>query len=458
MPSAPVSDVQERAQPAPTSAFDAHGPRADVAERSRAGDRRGTFTSARLTLGRGLVGMWIMPQTRRVLSLYEGFFAGGARILHTDVVTSLHQRGQQHSVLSLTDEARREGTVQRAEDDLRYQQLVASGVSITALDRTAGAEPPSAFTADELRTAAAAVAGADLILTLKEQPLALLLELQRARLMPEIPVIACLHRSDPEHSGPALEWLRDATSTGLVTGVIACAQSTKDAYVDAGVIARTSAVIPNGIDTTRFQPPSARTRRRRRAAIGIRGGGPVILLAARFDAMKDPELFLRAASAHMAANRVSNYVLCGAGMTWDNPAFAELADRVGIADRSRVHALGIRDDMPAIYQAADIVALTSAFGEASPLCLIEGIASGAIPVTTDVGDAAREVAGVGLVTGPDPAGVAAAWDQAWEERRARRQAAIAARTRVDRRRMIDDYERFAGVVASQTAPVLVPQG
>ena len=86
------------------------------------------------------------------------------------------------------------------------------------------------------------------------------------------------------------------------------------------------------------------------------------------------------------------------------------------------------------------------------------LAAGAIPVTTDVGDAAREVAGVGLVTGPDPAGVAAAWDQAWEERRARRQAAVAARTRVDRRRMIDDYERFAGVVASQTAPVLVPQG
>lgn len=402
--------------------------------------------------------MWIMPQPRRILSLYEGFFAGGARILHTDVIASLHERGHELSVLSLTDEARREGTVQRAEDDLRYQQLVGAGVPVSALRRTGGGEPPHTFTGEELRRAADAVAAADVVLVLKEQPLSLLLELRRARLMPEIPVIACLHRSDPEHSGPALDWLREATATGLVTGVVACARSTKDAYAVAGVRARASAVIPNGIDTTRFQPPSVRGRRRRRAAIGIRGRGPVVLLAARFDAMKDPELFLRAARAHMAANRASHYVLCGAGMTWDNPAFADLAARIGIRDRSRVHALGIRDDMAAVYQAADIVALTSAFGEASPLCLIEGIASGAIPVTTDVGDAAREVAGVGLVTGRDPAGIAAAWDQAWEERRTRRQAAVAARPRVDRGRMIDDYERFAGVVASQPTPALLPQG
>ena len=31
--------------------------------------------------------------TLRVLSLYEGFFAGGARVLHTDVVAGLHVLG-----------------------------------------------------------------------------------------------------------------------------------------------------------------------------------------------------------------------------------------------------------------------------------------------------------------------------------------------------------------------------
>ncbi|MGH6656292.1 MAG: glycosyltransferase, partial [Actinocrinis sp.] len=37
----------------------------------------------------------------RALSLYEGFFSGGARILHTDVLTGLHGRGQSHRVLSI---------------------------------------------------------------------------------------------------------------------------------------------------------------------------------------------------------------------------------------------------------------------------------------------------------------------------------------------------------------------
>lgn len=48
-----------------------------------------------------------MTRPVRVLSLYEGFFAGGARVLHTDLISGLHARGaQQHSVLSIASEAR----------------------------------------------------------------------------------------------------------------------------------------------------------------------------------------------------------------------------------------------------------------------------------------------------------------------------------------------------------------
>ncbi len=43
----------------------------------------------------------------RVLSIYEGFFSGGARILHSDVLSGLHaRRGQQHSLLSIHGEMR----------------------------------------------------------------------------------------------------------------------------------------------------------------------------------------------------------------------------------------------------------------------------------------------------------------------------------------------------------------
>ena len=53
-----------------------------------------------------------MSHEIRVLSLYEGFFRGGARILHTDVLTGLHGRGQRHRVLSIHGQVYREATFQ----------------------------------------------------------------------------------------------------------------------------------------------------------------------------------------------------------------------------------------------------------------------------------------------------------------------------------------------------------
>lgn len=198
-------------------------------------------------------------------------------------------------------------------------------------------------------------------------------------------------------------------------------------------------MVPNGIDTRQFRPGTGEERATTRAALGIPMDAPVVVLAARFDAMKDPGLFLRAVTIHARRRPHTHYVLCGAGMTRDNPAFATLLNDSGIGDERSVHALGIRGDMPAIFQIADIVALTSAFGEASPLCLIEGAACGATPVTTDVGDSARAVEGIGVVTGREPAGIATAWDDVLDHRAALREVALAGRPRFGRDRMIEEY-------------------
>ncbi len=72
----------------------------------------------------------------RVLSLYEGFFAGGARILHTAAVRSLDATtDQRHRVLSLTNRVDREFTAQAIGNDTSYQRLSAAGVPVRALDR-----------------------------------------------------------------------------------------------------------------------------------------------------------------------------------------------------------------------------------------------------------------------------------------------------------------------------------
>lgn len=391
-----------------------------------------------------------MTRPVRVLSLYEGFFAGGARILHSDVVAGLARGGaQQHRVLSLTSAARRDASVQFARDDARFRRLRTAGVAVDTFDRVAGDRPlaPEDFLFEELTHAAALFAEADVILSLKEQPLSLVVALERAGLLPDRPIAACLHRSDPAHSGPALGWLCDTAASGAVTATIACADSTSLAYARAGVAAENSWVIDNGIDTRRFRPGTRAERGRIRASLGIPEAADVVMLAARFDAMKDPGLFLRSVAQHARRAPGAHYIVCGSGMTPDNPAFLALRAESGVDAAVPLHALGLREDMPALYRAADVVALTSAYGEASPLCLAEGAASGAIPVTTDVGDAARVVRGFGLVTPRNEDAIGAAWTDALDRRAALRAAALDARARLDRRRMIDDYrDAIAGLL------------
>lgn len=383
-----------------------------------------------------------MNRPIRVLSLYEGFFAGGARILHTDVIAGLHSAGEQrHSVLSIASAARRDSSIQHLHHDPRYLRLTKSGVDVTTLGRTAGtdAHELATFTDRQLRIAANAVKHADVILSLKEQPLGLLLALRERGLMPNIPVAACLHRSDPTHSGPALSWLSEASANGLLTADISCAESTSEAYEPFLSPATARYVVGNGIDTDRFRAGTEDEQAATRLRFGIPAGAPVVVFAARFDAMKDPGLFLRSASLLSHQRPDTRFLMCGAGMTRENEAFRALLDESGVSDATNLHALGIRDDMPAIYQIADIVSLTSAFGEASPLCLLEGAASGATPVTTDVGDSARTVMDVGFVTTHDPVEIAATWNGVLERRHELRPLSLAARARFGRDRMIEEY-------------------
>ncbi|WP_130179049.1 glycosyltransferase [Cryobacterium sp. SO1] len=390
-----------------------------------------------------------MNRPIRVLSLYEGFFAGGARILHTDLIAGLHsQANQVHSVLSIASAARRESSVQHLHTDPRYLHLIQSGIEVTTLGRLAGADAPApaTFTERQLRIAADAVRQADVVLSLKEQPIGLLLALRERGWMPGIPVAACLHRSDPTHSGAALSWLSEASASGLLTTEISCARSTSDAYAPFLAPTTERFVIGNGIDTDRFRPATEDEQAFTRSRLGIPAAAPVVVLAARFDEMKNPGLFLRSAVLLSRQRPETHFLVCGAGMTPGNDAFRTLLTESGVSGTTNVHALGLRDDMPTIYQIADIVSLTSAFGEASPLCLLEGAASGATPVTTDVGDSAVTVQGIGFVTTHDPANIAATWHDVLDRRVELRSRSLSARDRFGRQRMIADYVAVVGTL------------
>ncbi|WP_046733805.1 glycosyltransferase [Streptomyces humi] len=400
-----------------------------------------------------------------MLSVYEGFFSGGARIVHSDVLLGLVEGGQQwHRVLSLHGEVHREATTQRMEDDACYRALTAGGIDVTSLGRTAGlvdgTVAASVFSGPELADTARAMAGADVILSLKEQPLALL----NQGGLPRRPVVVCLHRSDPENQGPALDELRTAIADGKVVAGVCCAQSTRDAYEAAGIPGELLHVIPNGVDLLRFRPDAA-LRLAFRESLGIPAGAPVVVFAARYAGMKNVPLFLRAARAWLAREGGGHVVMCGAGMTDDNPALwadteiAFGAERAALGDR--VHLLGVRHDMEAVYAGSDVVALTSVSGEAAPLCLIEGMMCGAVPVTTDVGDSASIVEGHGFVTPFDPDAIAFAWTAAVAGRETFVPALAASRERFSRTRMIAAYadllDRVAGDVRDELRPGVTGQ-
>jgi glycosyltransferase involved in cell wall biosynthesis len=414
-----------------------------------------------------------MTGSMRVLSIYEGFFSGGARILHTDVLSGLHgRRGQQHSLLSIHSEVRREATFQPMHDDACYRRLVSQGLAVETLGR--GADERSPFTACEIARFSELAAQTDVILTLKEQPLGLV---NRADLHGR-PVIACLHRSDPENQGPAFQELREAAFAGHLAAAVCCAESTRDAYAAAGVPEELLHVVPNGVDLRRFKP-SRRNRAAVRAGLGIPSDAPVVVFAARYDRMKNVPLFLAAAREFLDLRPDAHVMLCGAGMTHANPGLLADLAALGLAagepyaghaagtgprpsrpagprQAPRVHLLGVRNDPEAIYAAADVVALTSAFGEAAPLCLIEGMLCGAVPVATDVGDCASIVAGHGLIAAPEPGALAHAWIEALGQHAHFFQAMTRNRYKFSRTRMIMSYGSLIRKTHRKSVRALAP--
>ncbi|MDH3233772.1 MAG: glycosyltransferase [Alphaproteobacteria bacterium] len=150
-------------------------------------------------------------------------------------------------------------------------------------------------------------------------------------------------------------------------------------------------VIENGVDTDRFRP-DATLRAATRDALGVDAAAQVAILPARVDPMKDHAGFLAALDSL--------------------PGVTGLAVGLGterLPRRANLIGLGPRDDMPALYNAADLMVLSSAYGEGFSTVLGEAMACGLPAVVTDVGDSARIVADTGSVVPPrDPAALAAA--------------------------------------------------
>lgn len=173
-----------------------------------------------------------------------------------------------------------------------------------------------------------------------------------------------------------------------------------------GYHAGRSMVVPNGFDTERFAPDAAR-RARIRTSLGIAGDAPVVGMVARVHPLKDHGTFLQAAALLRRQLPNARFVLAGRGTNDSQGIVRRTVRELGLDDA--VLLLGDRSDAEAVYNACDLVALTST-SEAFPNTVGEAMSSGVPCVVTDVGDARRIAGGIGRVIAPgDAAACARAW-------------------------------------------------
>jgi UDP-glucose:(heptosyl)LPS alpha-1,3-glucosyltransferase len=156
-------------------------------------------------------------------------------------------------------------------------------------------------------------------------------------------------------------------------------------------------VIPNGVDTDVFRPPSASERRSARAAFALDDEARVALFVGHEFGRKGLDFAIEA-----LVHAPSVLLLVAGGETPESLAHASaLADRVGVAER--VLLMGPRTDLQLFLAASDMFVLPSAY-EAYQLVVLEALASGLPVISTPVGCAPDVIEdGVnGFLTHQDP--------------------------------------------------------
>jgi glycosyltransferase involved in cell wall biosynthesis len=165
----------------------------------------------------------------------------------------------------------------------------------------------------------------------------------------------------------------------ITTCIVAITAGQKADLVSLGIAPSTKIVeIALGLDLEQFRELPARDDAI--AALGLPSEMRYVTIVARLVAIKDIPTFVRALSRVTASQPDVRGLVVGDGP--ERATIEGVARELGLGDRCRF--LGWRADLPNVYAASDVVALSSR-NEGSPVSLIEAMAAGRAVVATAVG-------------------------------------------------------------------------
>lgn len=238
------------------------------------------------------------------------------------------------------------------------------------------------------------------------------------------------------------------------SAVVACAHAQVESLVREGCSKATIRVIHNGVDPGGFVDQSHRSSVR--AEFGVSENEVLVLVVASLAPQKNHASLVRAAAQCIDDHVPLRLVFAGEGAT--RGELESLATELGI--RNQVALPGVRQDIPDLLAASDLVALSSLpLVETFPMCLLEAMAGGRAVLSTAVGGVPEMVAdgATGIVVSPgDDAALAAALARLARDGNLRSMMGSTGRERVKAdftlRKMTSEYEAlFEEVLAGEVA-------
>jgi glycosyltransferase involved in cell wall biosynthesis len=302
---------------------------------------------------------------KTVLHVIPSLRQGGAEKILSTVVTRLMD-GYRHHIVTLLDDAPffdiGDAALETVRMDRSRPELAAVGRLRRAVDR----------------------AGPDLIHTWMYHANFL----SACLIGRKIPILWSIHNTNlsKTHTRRRTRWINVASaalSRVVPARIVYCASSARDAHEAMGYASAKSCVIENGVDTAGLFP-DAELRRVSRRALAMEDADFVVCSLARFDPQKDHATLLDALARVRASVPRLRVLLVGSGCEPQNHVLVDALRRAGLTECAQL--LGERRDINAILNASDLLAVSSAFGEALPLAIIEAAMVGLPIVSTAVGD------------------------------------------------------------------------